>query len=97
MTLPFVAAPLCLAQGDTFAAVAAAVGTDFAQWSEAEVRAFLEQRGEDYDDCRDMQALVSTPHPARPVVPSICAGGKSKDRFAAGMFAAAGGNATVMA
>ena len=54
------AAPLCLAQGDTFAAVAAEVGTDFVQWSEAEVRAFLEQRGEDYDDCHDMQALVST-------------------------------------
>lgn len=45
--------------GDTFAAVAAAVGTDFSQWSEAEVRAFLEQRGEDYDDCSDMAALVS--------------------------------------
>lgn len=44
--------------GDAYAAAAAAVGTDFRQWSEAEVRAFLEQRGEDYDDCPDLEALV---------------------------------------
>lgn len=44
--------------GDVYAAAAAAVGTDFSQWSEAEVRAFLEQRGEDYDDCPDLQALI---------------------------------------
>jgi hypothetical protein len=46
-------------QGDVFAAAAAAMATDFSQWSEAEVRAFLEQRGEDYDDCQDLAALVS--------------------------------------
>lgn len=46
------------AAGDVYAAAAAAVGTDFRQWSEAEVRAFLEQRGEDYDDCQDFAALV---------------------------------------
>ena len=34
------------------------MGTDFAQWSEAEIRAFLDQRGEDYDDCPDLDALV---------------------------------------
>lgn len=43
--------------GDAYAAAAAAVGTDFRQWSEAEVRAFLDQRGEDYDDCPDFDAL----------------------------------------
>lgn len=51
-------ANLCMPQGDTYAAAAAAVGTDFRQWSEAEVRAFLDQRGEDYDDCPDFEALV---------------------------------------
>lgn len=45
-------------QGDVYAAAAAAVGTDFRQWSEAEVRTFLDQRGEDYDDCPDFDALV---------------------------------------
>ncbi|KAI3438924.1 hypothetical protein D9Q98_001338 [Chlorella vulgaris] len=44
--------------GDVFAAAAAAMATDFSQWSEAEVRAFLEQRGEDYDDCQDLAALI---------------------------------------
>ena len=44
--------------GDAWAAAAAAVGTDFAAWAEPEVRAFLEQRGEDYDDCPDFAALV---------------------------------------
>ncbi|KAL4424909.1 hypothetical protein ABPG77_009638 [Micractinium sp. CCAP 211/92] len=43
--------------GDVYAAAAAAVGTDFRQWSEAEVRTFLDQRGEDYDDCPDFDAL----------------------------------------
>lgn len=45
--------------GDAFEAAAAAVGTDFSAWSEGEVRAFLEQRGEDYEDCRTFEALVS--------------------------------------
>lgn len=45
--------------GDAFAAAAAAVGTDFAAWSEGEIRAFLDQRGEDFDDCQDLAALVS--------------------------------------
>lgn len=49
----------CLPQGDAYAAAAAAVGTDFRQWREAEIRAFLDQRGEDYDDCADLEALVS--------------------------------------
>lgn len=46
-------------QGDAYAAAAAALATDFSQWSEVEVRAFLDQRGEDYDDCPDLAALVS--------------------------------------
>ena len=45
-------------QGDVFVAAAAAMGTDFGRWSEVEVRTFLEQRGEDYDDCHDLPALV---------------------------------------
>ena len=45
--------------GDAHAAAAAALGTDFGGWSEAEVRAFLDARGEDYDDCPDFDALVS--------------------------------------
>lgn len=48
-----------LITGDAYAAAAAAVGTDFRQWSKAEVRAFLDQRGEDFDDCQDFDALVS--------------------------------------
>lgn len=47
-------------QGDTHAAAAAALATDFGSWSEAEVRAFLEQRGEDFDDCPDFAALVGS-------------------------------------
>ncbi|PRW59097.1 DEAD-box ATP-dependent RNA helicase 24 [Chlorella sorokiniana] len=44
--------------GDVYAAAAAAVGTDFRQWSEEDVRAFLDQRGEDFDDCHDFESLV---------------------------------------
>lgn len=53
--------PPCRTAGDAYTAVAAAVGTDFRQWSEAEVRAFLDQRGEDFDDCHDFEALVRQP------------------------------------
>lgn len=40
------------------AATAASGLTDFSQWSEAELRTFLDQRGEDFDDCRDRDALM---------------------------------------
>lgn len=33
-------------------------GTDFGGWSDAEIRGFLDQRGEDYNDCLDREALV---------------------------------------
>lgn len=33
--------------------------TNFSQWSEADIIAFLEQRGEDYDDCVDHFALAA--------------------------------------
>lgn len=40
------------------AAAAAHAGTDFSTWDQADVIAFLEQRGEDYDDCgTDFDAL----------------------------------------
>ncbi|KAK9804524.1 hypothetical protein WJX73_004516 [Symbiochloris irregularis] len=32
--------------------------TNFAAWSEAQINSFLDQRGEDYDDCHTFQALV---------------------------------------
>lgn len=35
-----------------------AAGTDFSSWSDAEIKGFLDQRGEDYDDCPDRPALV---------------------------------------
>ena len=38
-------------------AAMAGAGTDFATWAQSEVVAFLEQRGEDYDDCTDFAAL----------------------------------------
>ncbi len=56
---------MAVLQGDVYAAAAAAVGTDFRQWSEAEVRTFLDQRGEDYDDCPDFDALVRVGSKAR--------------------------------
>ena len=33
--------------------------TDFTQWSETDVKAFLDLRGEDYDDCVDAYALMA--------------------------------------
>lgn len=39
----------------------AAAGTDFSQWSDTELRGFLDQRGEDFDDCEDRAALVRQP------------------------------------
>lgn len=33
--------------------------TDFTAWSEQEIVAFLERRGEDYDDCLDVYALIA--------------------------------------
>jgi ATP-dependent RNA helicase DDX42 len=40
------------------AATAASGGTDFLAWSEPELRAFLDRRGEDADDCGDRAALA---------------------------------------
>jgi hypothetical protein len=34
------------------------MGTDFTTWSEKEIVAFLDRRGEDHDDCIDAFALV---------------------------------------
>jgi ATP-dependent RNA helicase DDX42 len=34
------------------------VATDFTAWSEEEIRSFLDQRGEDFDDCHTFDALV---------------------------------------
>jgi len=36
-------------------------GTAFHAWSEQEIKAFLDQRGGDYDDCPTFEALVSLP------------------------------------
>ena len=35
------------------------MGTDFTSWSEKEIVAFLDRRGEDHDDCLDAFALVA--------------------------------------
>ena len=35
------------------------MGTDFTSWSEKEIIAFLDRRGEDYEDCIDAFALVA--------------------------------------
>jgi hypothetical protein len=43
--------------------VLALQGTDFSTWSEADIKAFLDQRGGDFDDCTTFQQLVS-PLPA---------------------------------
>jgi hypothetical protein len=45
--------PVFWFQGDVIS-----VGTNFKEWDEAEIKAFLDQRGEDYDDCTDRAALV---------------------------------------
>jgi hypothetical protein len=37
----------------------AQTATDFSTWSEKEILAFLERRGEDYDDCLDVYALIA--------------------------------------
>jgi hypothetical protein len=44
---------------DRTVASVAPVPTDFTQWSEKDIVAFLEQRGEDYEDCIDFYALVA--------------------------------------
>ncbi|WIA29633.1 hypothetical protein OEZ86_012120 [Tetradesmus obliquus] len=33
-------------------------GTDFTQWSEADIKAFLDERGGDFDDCSSFEQLV---------------------------------------
>eukprot|EP00955_Chlamydomonas_euryale_P018736 199965-Chlamydomonas_euryale.AAC.1 len=40
------------------AAAAAASGTDFSSWSEPQLRAFLDRRGGDHDDCRTHAQLT---------------------------------------
>ena len=40
-------------------ATQAAAPTNFSEWTEQEINSFLDQRGEDYDDCIDFYALVA--------------------------------------